>query len=200
VYFKYFSVSENVVDLAFVIEGSRNISPKRFEQFKNFVKSTLDNFHISGSASHAAVVEYSDNPMLKIALNDYTNLDRLKEGVDRIHPSRGEGVATDRALRFVASDVFTLERGSRAGVPKIVVILTGSKSTGSEPLKVAAKPLLDRGAKVIVIQSGGGENPELKNITTEGEDGVVTVSEEHQLSVLGENIARKIVAAVDKGN
>ena len=188
------------MDLAFVMEGSKNISPKQFEQFKSFAKSTIDNFRISESATHVAVVEYSDNPMLKIALNEYTNPERLKEAVDEISPSRGEGVATDRALRFVASDVFALKRGSRVGVPKVVVILTGSTSTGSESLRDAAKPLLDRGAKVIVIHSGKGMNPELKNITTEGEDGVVTVSEEDPLSVLGENIARKLISALDKGN
>ncbi len=193
-------MSENVVDLAFVIEGSRKIIPKQFEQFKNFIKSTIDNFHISESASHVAVVEYSDDPVIKIALNDYTNLDRLKEAVDRIQPSRGEGVVTDRAIRFVASDVYTSERGSRVGVPKVVIVLTGSKSTGSEPLRDAAKPLVDRGARVIVIHSGKYENPELKNITTEGEDGVVTVSEEDQLSELGGNIAKKIVSDVEKGN
>ena len=193
-------MSENAVDLAFVIEGSRNISPKQFEQFKNFIKSSIDNFPISESASHVAVVEYSDDPMVKIALNDYTSPERLKEVVDRIHPSRGQGVVTDRALRFVASDVYTPERGSRAGVPKVVVVLTGSKSTGRESLRDAAKPLLDRGTKVIVIYSGKTENPELKNITTEGEDGVVTVSEKDQLSVLGGNIAKEIVSAVEKGN
>ena len=197
---QFLSVSENVVDLAFVIEGSKNISPTQFQQFKNFIKSTIDNFDISESSSRVAVVEYSDEPMIKIALNDYMNPEQLKEEVDRIQPSRGEEVATDRALRFVASDVYTSKQGSRVGVPKVVIVLTGSKSTGREPLKDAAKPLVDRGAKVIVINSGETKNPELKNITTEGERGVVTVSEGDQMSVLSRNIANEIVSNLVKGN
>ena len=195
-----FLVSKNVVDLAFVIEGSKNISPKQFTEFKNFVKSTIDKFQISESETHVSVVEYSDEPTVVITFNDYTSPDRLKEAVDRIQPSRGEGVVTDRALRLLASDVFKPGRGSRHGVPKVVMVLTGSKSTGSEPLKDAAKPLLDRGARVYVIYSGKKADPDLRNITTNGKDGVTTVSEEDDLSQVGGNIARQIVSSVEKGN
>ena len=188
------------MDLAFIVEGSKNINPKQFVQFKNFIKSTIDNFRISESASHVAVVEYSDEPQVTIAFNDYTNPERLKEAVDRIQPSRGESVVTDRALRFVASDVYTPQRGSRVGVPKVVIVLTGSMSTGSESLRDAARPLTDRGAKVIVISSGKTEDPELRNITTEGEDGIVAISEDDQLSILGANIAEKITSSMEKGN
>ena len=182
------------------MEGSRNISPKQFVQFKNFIRSTIDNFRISESASHVAVVEYSDEPRVAIAFNEYTDSERLKEAVDRIQPSRGEGVVTDRALRFVASDVYVPQRGSRVGVPKVVIVLTGSRSTGSEPLKEAARPLIDLGTKVIVISAGKTKDPELRNVTTEGNDGIVTVSEDDQLSILGENIAKKIISGVEKGN
>lgn len=187
-----------MVDLAFVVEGSRKISPKQFEQFKNFIKSTVGRFDISESTSHVAVVEYSDKPTLAIALNEYTNNERLKDAVDRLRPSRGNRVVTDRALRFVASDVFTSTDGSRPGVPKVVVVLTGSESTGSEPLREAAMPLLDAGARVIVIQSGTTKIPGIRNITSTRE--VVTVSGDDRLDVLGENIAKKIVSKVEKGS
>lgn len=183
-----------------MVEGSKNISPKQFDEFKKFIKSAVDKFRISESANRVAVIEYSDDPTIAITLADYTNSDRLKEAVDRIQPSRGEDVATDKALRFVASDVYTSERGSRVGVPKVVLVLTGSKSTGSVTLKNAAQSLVDRGAKVYVVHVGKSENPELKNVTTEGENGVVTVPDGNPLATLGGNIARKIASDVEKGS
>ena len=69
-------------------------------------------------------MEYSDEATLKISFNDFTNPDRLKEAVDRIQPSRGQGVETAKGLELAANRVFGVGHGSRPGVAKVLVLLT----------------------------------------------------------------------------
>lgn len=187
-----------MIDLAFVLEGSKNVTPKAFEGFKKFVKSSIDNMLVSESGTRVAVVEYSDESTVKIYLNDSTNPSLVKNAVDRIQPSRGDGVATDKALRQVADQVFSSRKGSRPGIPKVVVLLTVSKSTGDEPLGDAVKPLTDLGVRVYVIAVGGKTDADLEDIVLD-EGGIIPVPTDGQLPRLVLNALKKITVDVQEG-
>ena len=190
-------MSENVLDLVFVVEGSRHVSPQLFMQYKNFIISVISKFDISNTGSHVALVEYSDKASVVISLKDFQNPESLKLAVERVKASRGLGVVTDQAIGLVASQVYTLEHGARPGVRRVVIVLTRSPSTGSESLRFSSQALADRGARMIVIYTGEKDNFKLKNMTS---DGVFNVPQNADFDILGSNIANKIMSDIEKGS
>ena len=194
-----FLVSETVIDLAFLLEGSKQLTSAQFEALKTFVKSSIDNIHVSESGSHVAVMEYSDEATLKISFNDFTNPDRLKEAVDRIQPSRGQGVETAKGLELAANRVFGVGHGSRPGVAKVLVLLTASNSTGVERLRYAAMPLVYRGVTVYVVGIGKNvDQDEVKELVAD-KGMVVSVNVVNELPRVVPNVLKKIISVVEKG-
>ena len=190
-------VSENVLDLVFVVEGSRHVSPQLFMLYKNFIISVISKFDISDTGSHVSLVEYSDKASIVISLKDFQNPESLELAVERVKASRGLGVVTDQAIGLVASQVYTLEHGARPGVRRVVIVLTRSPSTGSESLRLSSQALAHRGARMIVIYTGEKDNFKLKNRTS---DGVFNVPQNADFDILGSNIANKIMSDIEKGS
>ena len=144
-------------------------------------------------------MEYSDEATLKISFNDFTNPDRLKEAVDRIQPSRGQGVETAKGLELAANIVFGVGHGSRPGVAKVLVLLTASKSTGVERLRYAAMPLVSRGVTVYVVGIGKNvDQDEVKELVTD-KGMVVSVNVVDELPRVVPNVLKKVISDVEKG-
>lgn len=121
---------------------------------KKFVTGVIDRHTISPTQTRVAVMEYSDKPTVWITLRGYMERNALKEAVSDIRPSRGKSVVTDEALRMAAVDIFSPEHGSRPGIPKVLILVTDDKSTGSESLRLAAEPLRKKGVTVYIVAIG----------------------------------------------
>ena len=185
---------KNQIDIAFVLDGSDSLTREEFESIKKLVSNTLDRYTISPDKTQVAMIEYSDKPTIMFYLNDYKDRNTLQDAIDNIQPSRGKYTATDDALKLAADQVFSPERGSRPGVPKVLILVTDDKSTGSKSLREAAEPLRKKGVPIHVVTIGSKyDDVEIKDLVpTPGH--VVSVNKPEEVG----NLAPKITDTIDK--
>lgn len=84
----------------------------------------------------------------------------------------GAQTRIDLALKMAKTEMFKKENGARAGLPRVLVLLTDGAQTGdgaTDPA-IPAQELRDAGVYLVVIGIGAGVSPdELKKIA--GKDG-----------------------------
>ena len=165
------------VDLGFVLDSSGSIA-NDYQNEKDFLKSVAAIFGTSADDSRAGVITFSHNVEHSIKLNDHTDLASFNAAVDAI-PLMGSVTRIDKALRLTQKEMFTVANGARAGLAKILVLLTDGSQTQSsdaeDPAAIAAE-LRNAGIHVIVVGMGSGVNPtELAKIAG-GDDKVFTAA------------------------
>ncbi len=137
-----------------------------FNKIQELAKNVLKRFKISKPATHVGLMEFSNEVTPVLPLNELYDLNEIKEVIDKIKPSGGDGTATDKVLKEAANQIFTVPAGGRADAVKVLVVITDSKSTGKEPLKEAVKPVQDKGIRVYVVGIGDKTDPkELSDLT-----------------------------------
>lgn len=148
-----------VVDVGFILDSSGSLR-NEYDKEKNFLKAIAGTFGISQTGSRAGVVTFSYYTEHSIKLNDHTDLSSFNSAVDKI-PLMGSTTRIDKALRLSQSEMFTLANGARAGIPKILILLTDGSQTqdaGAEEPGDIADELRKDGINLLVIGIGKGVN------------------------------------------
>ena len=142
----------------FAIDGSSKTDPTRFVQMKNFLSNIVSYLPISKSEVHVGVVEYSDKQYEEISLNDYYDTKSLREAIQLIKPSEGITSRTGELIKFVREKIFAPGGQSRAGVRKVLVILTDGDHYSKDSLSVEAESLKKTGARILGVAIGDKPN------------------------------------------
>jgi secreted protein with Ig-like and vWFA domain len=153
------------VDIGFLLDGSGSVGNQGFLRVLNFVNQIVSAFNISRETAQAGVTEFSNKPVIHIKLDDFQDSRLLQDEISKIVDSGGR-TRTDLSLQIMSQEFFTYENGSRTGVPKVLVLVTDGKSTGTQPLSESVKELRKKG--VIIYSVGVGDNinvQELKDIS-----------------------------------
>ncbi|XP_022779248.1 matrilin-3-like [Stylophora pistillata] len=155
------------VDLVLLIDASGSISRRNFVRFKVFLKRLVDEFDISESGTHVALVEYSTEASVQLKFNDYSgaflNAANVKRRIDKIPHTRGY-TYIDKALALANSEVLSTKGGMRQNVSKVAIVMTDGAQTvpgdglksSSEILDAAVQPVKDKGVEVMSIGIGKG--------------------------------------------
>ena len=125
-YFLAVTECQPIVDLAIIVDSSGSISRRNWVLMKAFLKQLADEFDISPSGTHVAVVAYSTNPQVVFKFNtlqgSQLNTVEVKKLLDSIPHQRGL-TYIDRALLFADGEIFTVENGMRPQVTKVIIDL-----------------------------------------------------------------------------
>lgn len=149
--------------------------------------------------SRVGVIEYSDNANVIFHLNKYQNIKDVKEAVENIQPSRGIGLSTDEVLKTAAKEMFTVKNGAQPGLPKVFVLFTSAKSTGSQPLRDMGKSLKELGVTIYVVGIGGKvDRDELTGLVPGRRDKLISVTDPYQIRLIIWNIITPILNRVPK--
>lgn len=194
----YPSVSPNVADIVVLLDGSASVKKQDFEQFKDFVKLLANPSWISEKNVHLSVMEFSDDARVVIPLNRFYDVTELRSAIDRLQASGGSS-RTDIALEKAWGEGFAPENGARVDAPKILILVTDGKSSGTTQLKNAVMPLRQNGVAVHVVAIGDGAGePSLVDVATRGSYVETVGRPDHVTSVLP-SIIRKINKNLEKG-
>uniref|UniRef100_A0A1I8BI49 VWFA domain-containing protein n=1 Tax=Meloidogyne hapla TaxID=6305 RepID=A0A1I8BI49_MELHA len=137
----------STVDVVLLLDGSGSVGDSTFRLQTQFARQLAQLLNISVSGSHLAIIQFSEQPQLEIALNQYTNLQQLEVALQRIK-FIGGATNTGQALQFTLDTAF---QGARGGsVPKVVIVLTDGQS--QDEVAEAAQRLRD--AHVLVYAIG----------------------------------------------
>lgn len=186
------SVVHSPVDIGFLLDGSGSVGKDGFRHILNFVNLVVTAFRLSHNATQIGITEFSNRPVIQIQLNEYQNLSLLQDEISKITDSGGR-TRTDVALRSMSREFFTYDKGSRPGVPKVVVLVTDGRSTGSEPLSDAVKGLRQMGA--IIYSVGIGDEiseQELRDISRTRKD-IFLSKKFDSLGLLAPELVEKII-------
>ena len=151
------STCHAVADVGFILDSSGSLRDE-YNKEKQFVKALASKFIIRGKGVRGSVVTFSSNAQLSIKFNDHDKTSTFNKAIDNI-PLMGFETKIDRALRLTQSQMFTQNNGARAGVPKILILLTDTLQTeqrGAEDPTLVAEELRQSGIHLVVIGIGKG--------------------------------------------
>lgn len=133
------SCYKNVVDLAFVIDGSRSINKRNFKQVLTWITDIATAFNIS-SDYRIAVVRYArrENTEVEIQLGQYTDHASFQKGVMNVTYKRPGGTMSSYAINVTVDQVFKGPFGRFPHARRVMIFLTDGKSDDARFLKSSA--------------------------------------------------------------
>ena len=147
---------DNIADIGFVVDSSGSLR-RSFGKEKDFVKTLAEGFGISRDGSRAGIVTFSYNAVLTAKMSDHQDMKDFRASVDKI-PYMGYTTRIDKALKVARDELFVKSNGARAGVPKILFILTDGSQTKDQdavnPAGIAAEMREKLGVVIFVIGIG----------------------------------------------
>lgn len=157
---------QTVADVGFILDSSGSLR-KDYTKEKNFLKAVATKFGVSSMGTRIGVLTFSYFSELSIKLSDHSDISSFNQAVDNI-PLMGSTTRIDRALRLAQKEMFSFANGGRAGVPKLLILLTDGSQTqdafAEEPRYVAGA-LRANGINIVVVGIGNAVNKtELKEI------------------------------------
>lgn len=194
-----FLVHAEIVDVVIALDGSATMKQHGFDKLKELAKNVLKRFKISKPAAHVGLIEFSDEITPVLPLNELYDQNEIKEVIDKIKPSGGDGTATDKVLKEAVNVMFAVPAGGRADAAKVLIVITDSTSTGKEPLKEAVKPVRDKGIRVYVVAIGDKTNPAELRDTTPSDKEFTKVKSPDDAPKVADKLVEGIQRAVKEG-
>ncbi|XP_028393581.1 collagen alpha-6(VI) chain-like, partial [Dendronephthya gigantea] len=181
------------IDVVFAIDGSSKTDPSRFVQMKNFLRSIVSYLPLSRSEVNVGVVEYSDKQYEEIKLNEYYNMESLREAIRLIKPSEGATSRIGEVIKFVREQIFLRDESSRSGVRKVLVILTdGNEYTEDNP-QSEADLIMKSGVRVLGVAVGNQPNLKSFSRVISPTENLYAVNQAGSLGRLVPSVARDIL-------
>lgn len=118
---------DGVMDLVFVIDGSKSLGPANFERVKRFVNSIVDSLDISRTGTHVGLLQFSTKVRTEFTLGQYTTAQAIKQAVSRMQ-YMGRGSMTGSALRHMFESSFSAKEGARSNIPRVSIVFTDGRS------------------------------------------------------------------------
>uniref|UniRef100_A0A8C9VEU1 Collagen type XIV alpha 1 chain n=1 Tax=Scleropages formosus TaxID=113540 RepID=A0A8C9VEU1_SCLFO len=151
-------------DLVFLVDGSWSIGDDNFQKIIRFLHSTtgaLD--QIGPDGTQVAIAQFSDDARTEFKLNSYKEKETLLAAIQSIS-YKGGNTKTGRAIKHVKESIFTVEGGTRRGIPKVLVVLTDGRS--QDDVNMISKEMQMEGYIIFAIGFADADYGELVSIAS----------------------------------
>uniref|UniRef100_A0A7N8WRA1 Matrilin 2 n=1 Tax=Mastacembelus armatus TaxID=205130 RepID=A0A7N8WRA1_9TELE len=155
---------DGVMDLFFVIDGSKSLGPANFELVKQFVNGIVDSLDISQIGTHVGLLQYSTKVRTEFTLGQYTTAQDIKQAVSRIQ-YMGKGSMTGSALRHMFESSFSANEGARHNIPHVSIVFTDGRS--QDDVSEWANKAKSSGVTIYAVGVGKAIEQELREIASE---------------------------------
>ncbi|KAI5611694.1 collagen alpha-6(VI) chain, partial [Silurus asotus] len=115
-----------LADVVFLIDGADSVDEQDFEKTKELIGFAVEKLPVKATRVRLAVVQYSTQMHVELALNDFHDKDSLHKIIASIHQLKGN-TYTGRALQEVLS-VFQESSGGRPKTLQFLILVTDSMS------------------------------------------------------------------------
>ncbi|CAK6967129.1 LOW QUALITY PROTEIN: matrilin-2-like [Scomber scombrus] len=158
---------ETVMDLVFVIDGSKSLGSANFELVKQFVNSIVDSLDISRTGTHVGLLQYSTKVRIEFTLGQYTAAQDIKRAVARMQ-YMGRGSMTGSALRHMCELSFSAKEGGRPNIPRVSIVFTDGRS--QDDVSEWANRAKNSGVTIYALGVGKAIEQELREIASEPDE------------------------------
>ncbi|CAL8288199.1 cochlin [Gadus morhua] len=134
------------VELAVVVDSSRNLGQRRFGLQKNFLSKLVTVLKVGPSGPHVGLVQTGDTPRTEVYLSNSTK--QLMLAIKEL-PYLGGDTNTGKAMQHAAEGFFLAEWGARRGHPRVMLVLLDGWP--SDDLEQAAGLARDSGINVFLL-------------------------------------------------
>uniref|UniRef100_A0A8C7LYK3 VWFA domain-containing protein n=1 Tax=Oncorhynchus mykiss TaxID=8022 RepID=A0A8C7LYK3_ONCMY len=161
------SKSMALMDLVFVIDGSKSLGPANFELVKQFVNGIVDSLDVSGTGTHVGLLQYSSKVRTEFILGQYTSGRDINRAVLQMQ-YMGRGSMTGAALRHMFEYSFSAKEGARPDIPRVSIVFTDGRS--QDDVSKWASKAKDAGITIYALGVGKAIEEELREIASEPDD------------------------------
>ncbi|XP_058878428.1 matrilin-2-like isoform X3 [Acipenser ruthenus] len=183
--------ADGVIDLVFVIDGSKSLGPDNFELVKQFVKGIIDSLDISPTTTRVGLLQYSTKVRSEFTLAQFSSVKDVNEAVSQIK-YMGRGSMTGSALKHMLETSFTEAEGARpASVPKVTIVFTDGRS--QDDVSEWSTKAQKNGITMYAVGVGKAIEDELRQIASKPQDKHLYYAED--FSKMGE-IADKLKSRI----
>ncbi|XP_070822784.1 matrilin-2-like [Chaetodon trifascialis] len=158
---------DGVMDLVFVIDGSKSLGPANFELVKHFVNGIVDSLDISRTGTHVGLLQYSTKVRTEFTLGQYTTAQSIKQAVSRMQ-YMGRGSMTGSALRHMFEFSFSAKEGARPNIPRVSIVFTDGRS--QDDVSEWANKAKNSGVTIYALGVGKAIEQELREIASEPDE------------------------------
>ncbi|XP_076593910.1 matrilin-2-like [Chaetodon auriga] len=158
---------DGVMDLVFVIDGSKSLGPSNFELVKHFVNGIVDSLDISRTGTHVGLLQYSTKVRTEFTLGQYTTAQGIKQAVSRMQ-YMGRGSMTGSALRHMFEFSFSAKEGARPNIPRVSIVFTDGRS--QDDVSEWANKAKNSGVTIYALGVGKAIEQELREIASEPDE------------------------------
>ncbi|XP_015238806.1 PREDICTED: matrilin-2 [Cyprinodon variegatus] len=155
---------DGVMDLVFVIDGSKSLGPANFELVKQFVNSIVDSLNISRTGTHVGLIQFSTKVRTEFTLSRHTTGQDIKRAVNQMQ-YMGRGSMTGSALRHMFQFSFSEKEGGRSNIPRVCVVFTDGRS--QDDVSEWASKAKNSGVTIYALGVGKAIEQELREIASE---------------------------------
>uniref|UniRef100_A0A4W5KAN3 Collagen, type VI, alpha 3 n=1 Tax=Hucho hucho TaxID=62062 RepID=A0A4W5KAN3_9TELE len=130
---------ETKKDVVFLVDGSDDVR-NEFPVIQDFILRAVEKLNVNENKDRISVVQYSKDARVNFYFNTYASKNKVIHAIRGITLKGGRPLNTGAALQYVRDNVFTSSSGSRhlEGVPQILILLSGGKSSDSVELSAMA--------------------------------------------------------------
>uniref|UniRef100_A0A3Q1B2X3 VWFA domain-containing protein n=1 Tax=Amphiprion ocellaris TaxID=80972 RepID=A0A3Q1B2X3_AMPOC len=159
--------NDGIMDLVFVIDGSKSLGPANFELVKQFVNGIVDSLNISRMGTHVGLLQYSTKVRTEFTLNQYSTARDIKQAVTRMQ-YMGRGSMTGSALRHMYEFSFSAKEGARPNTPRVSIVFTDGRS--QDDVSEWATKAKNSGVTIYTLGVGKAIEQELREIASEPDE------------------------------
>ncbi|XP_040900527.1 matrilin-2-like [Toxotes jaculatrix] len=158
---------DGVMDLVFVIDGSKSLGLVNFELVKQFVNGIVDSLDISKTGTRVGLLQFSTKVRTEFTLGQYTTAQDIKQAVTRMR-YMGRGSMTGSALRHMFEFSFSAKEGARPNVPRVSIVFTDGRS--QDDVSEWATKAKNSGVTMYALGVGKAIEQELREIASEPDE------------------------------
>ncbi|XP_040920044.1 collagen alpha-1(XII) chain isoform X3 [Toxotes jaculatrix] len=183
-------------DVVLLVDGSYSIGLANFAKVRAFLEVLVNTFDIGPDKVQISLVQYSRDPHTEFYLNTHHDLAAVVKGV-RTFPYRGGSTNTGRAMTYVREKIFQVNRGARANVPRVTILITDGKS--SDAFQEPATKLRNADVEIFAVGVKDAVRTELEAIAnTPAETHVYTVEDFDAFQRISKELTQSICLRIEQ--
>ncbi|KAK1796221.1 hypothetical protein P4O66_009300, partial [Electrophorus voltai] len=148
-------------DVVLLVDGSYSIGLLNFAKVRAFLEVLVNSFDIGPRKVQISLVQYSRDPHTEFYLDTHHDLSAVIKAV-RTFPYRGGSTNTGKAMTYVREKIFIANRGARANIPRVMILITDGKS--SDAFKDPANRLKNTDVEIFAVGVKDAVRSELEAI------------------------------------